>query len=163
MTLTAKRLRSLLDYDPRTGDFRWKHLPGKGRWRGGKIAGCRTAEGYWHIRVDGGLYLAHRLAWLYVTGKWPRRLIDHRNFHMLDNRFCNLREATDAESAQNRRLRKDNVCGKTGVHWHKHTGRWTAKISANRKTIYLGYFKSAEEASAAYRRAAPVYHGEFVP
>lgn len=67
--LTAARLRELLNYDELTGNFTWRH-PGKKR-RLDRPAGCVKALGYIVIRVDGVLLRAHRLAWLYVHGKWP--------------------------------------------------------------------------------------------
>lgn len=90
--LTAERLREVLEYDPAIGVFRWLIKP-CGQISIGDIAGCRHGEGYVQIRVIGRIYLAHRLAWLYMTGEWPISLIDHRNLDRSDNRWSNLREA----------------------------------------------------------------------
>ncbi|MFW4291481.1 HNH endonuclease [Salmonella enterica subsp. enterica serovar Paratyphi C] len=46
--------------------------------------------GYIRIYINKKWYLAHRLAWLYVTGKWPINVIDHINRNKADNRFINL-------------------------------------------------------------------------
>jgi hypothetical protein len=74
VVLTQARLRELLQYDPVTGVFRWR----AGRYIG-RVAGC-SADGnhnrYARIRVDGRMYYAHRLSWLYVHGTWPA-VIDH--------------------------------------------------------------------------------------
>src|SRR5215470_19451743 len=68
--LTAKRLRKVLRYAPRTGIFRWKVSAGS-RAPAGAIAGAKNGRGYDQIRIGGRPYSASRLAWLYMTGKWP--------------------------------------------------------------------------------------------
>jgi hypothetical protein len=45
------------------------------------------------IDIKGKPYLAEHLAWLYVTGEWPKHAIDHVNGDTLDNRWENLRES----------------------------------------------------------------------
>jgi hypothetical protein len=101
--LTAERLRELLDYDPETGRFIWrKDHPTAKHIKAGSVAGTKNGRGYWVIGVAGAKYVAHRLAWLYVTGEWPAHLVDHENGDRLDNRFANLREATDSQNNFNR-------------------------------------------------------------
>jgi hypothetical protein len=60
--------------------------------------------GYTYIRIDRKRYAAHRLAWLYVYGTFPPRLLDHINGCPGDNRIGNLREATPHQNAGNTRL-----------------------------------------------------------
>lgn len=78
MTITAERLRELLEYDEDTGVFKRKARTSN-RISIGDIAGSSDAKGYVCIRVGGKTYKAHRLAWLYVYGEWPTGEIDHIN------------------------------------------------------------------------------------
>src|SRR5262245_26632184 len=88
--ITAERLREVLSYDLETGWFRWRVSPKHSGIRIGRIAG-QCDCGYWRIEIDGKAYLAHRLAWLYVTGKFPDQQIDHVNGDGTYNAWCNLR------------------------------------------------------------------------
>ena len=111
-TLTAARLRELLDYDPATGAFTWrKNL--KGGMRNGDVAGCIGDRGdggtYRRIRVDGVLYYSHRLVWLYVYGEWPTRQIDHKDGN--SDRLANLRHSNQAQNVANARVRSDSASG----------------------------------------------------
>ena len=76
--LTAKRLRKVLSYAPTTGIFRWKVSAGS-RAPGGAKAGAKNGRGYHQIRIGGWTYSASRLAWLYMTGKWPTSEISYVN------------------------------------------------------------------------------------
>ena len=63
--ITQERLKQLLCYDPETGLFTWLQKSSlHSVKKPGDIAGCKHICGYWHIRIDNKLYLAHRLAWL---------------------------------------------------------------------------------------------------
>jgi hypothetical protein len=150
--LNPERLRELLAYDPETGAFTWR----VGQ-RAGKVAGSVHSKGYARIWVGGRSYRAHRLAWLYVTGAWPVAQLDHANGARDDNRFVNLREATNAENGHNRKT--NNPCGFKGVRQQKK--RWCARIGKNGRRIFLGLFATPEEAHAAYVAAATEHHGEF--
>lgn len=104
--LTAARLRQLLRYDPTTGAFVRLQDSFAGEFgnvkmaSAGDIAGCLMANGYIAISVDGTAYLGHRLAWLHETGAWPEDLIDHRDGVRSNNRWLNLRPATQARREQ---------------------------------------------------------------
>lgn len=154
LAITVERLRELLDYNPVTGVFKWR--PTLKMRRKGLVAGTQHTKWYWHIRVDKRWYLAHRLAWLYVYGRWPADEIDHINGVRFDNRIANLREAT---TTQNRQNRKPKVAGLKGVQKYYH--RWRARIYVSGKCIWLGSFTTQEAASAAYREAAIKHYGEF--
>lgn len=75
--LTAERLRDLFDYDEATGVFTRRFR--RGPTSAGKPAGTKNGRGYVQIMVDGRIYMAHRLAWLHMTGSWPTNQIDHIN------------------------------------------------------------------------------------
>jgi hypothetical protein len=150
--LTAERLRSLMEYSPESGVFTW--LKGK---RAGHEATSRHGCGYLTARVDGRAYLLHRLAWLYVHGRWPNDQIDHINGDRSDNRLSNLRECTNAENCQNVRAHCDGS-GFIGAAFDKRRGRWQAGIGINGRRRFLGYFDTPEQASAAYQEAKKNIH-----
>lgn len=160
-------LQAILDYDPETGIFTWKHRPeATGRARGwiasrvGTAAGTVSPRGYLRIKVNDTVYMAHRLAWVYVYGDLPDGLfLDHINRNRLDNSIANLRLANRYENAANRGANRNTASGVKGVHQCK--GRWQARIKVAKQELYLGSFNTMEEASAAYADAAERFHGEF--
>lgn len=154
--LTVERLRELYRYDPETGEF--THLRGTGRGRVGTIAGTRRNTGYWTLEVDGVRYLAHRLAWFYVTGAWPAEFIDHIDRDRTNNRFSNLREATPVQNQMNKSSRRGSYSRFVGVTFCQRKKKWKAQIGINRRMIALGYFDTEEAAAAAYQAAKPKYH-----
>lgn len=155
--ISAVRLRQLLGYDEHTGVFVWRAQ--KGRKNAGDIAGWRRGgDGYIQIGIDGNLYYAHQLAWLYMTGTFPVDQIDHRNGISDDNRFSNLRECTTAQNNQNLGIRKSNTSGATGVTWDKAREKWRAQIRINGKVTGLGRFETFEQAREAHREAKARAH-----
>ncbi len=157
--LTAAEVRRLLRYETHTGTFFWRIDTNK--ISAGDTAGCRQSRGYWHIRINRRLYMAHRLAWLYVMGEWPAGYIDRINGNRSDNRFANLRIATNSENARNSRRRINNACGYKGVHYKKPLNKFVAQIHVDGRVYHLGVFKTAAEAHAAYCKAAKEHFGEF--
>lgn len=160
--LSAQRLRELLDYDPVTGILTWKVWRGGGSLPAGSVAGAvnRTTS-YRMIKIDGCLYAAHRLAWLYVHGEWPPGELDHKDCCRDHNWIDNLRPATRTQNNANSRLRRDSVSGLKGASFHRRTGKWQASIRYAGKCIYLGLFVTAQEAHAAYVIAAERRFSEF--
>lgn len=164
--LAHKRLIEAVHYDPATGCFTWLIPgcgPGGGGVRGvGKPAGRVSKAGYVRLSIDGTRYRAHRLAWFYMTEDWPKEQIDHKNGVRSDNRWENLREATQQQNSANM-MRGTNALGVKGVvRYQGITGeRFRAHITVNRKAIYLGSFMTLEEAAAAYRDAAEEHFGEY--
>lgn len=154
--LTQARLHQVLDYDPATGDFRWRV---RRRLRIGTIAGSMTSAGYREIMIDGQRYLAHRLAWFYVHGHWPAGELDHKNRDRRSSKLIELREATSSQNHSNRGPQKNNACGVKGVHRKKD--RWIAQIKARSKVLYLGTHDSIAAAQSAYATAAYYFYGPF--
>jgi hypothetical protein len=87
--------------------------------------------------------------------------VDHIDGNGLNNRKENLRMATRSQNQYNSRRRVDNPSGYKGVRSYKDTGKWQARITANKKQYHLGYFDTAEEAHKAYCEASKKLHGEF--
>lgn len=158
--LTAMRLREILRYDPETGLF--TRLTDRGGRRAGEVAGSqRKDDRRIQIYVDNRNEMAHRLAWLYMTGEWPSEEVDHRDMNPSNNRWSNLRLASHSQNAMNRTKRSDNTTGLKGVYRHYKNGKFRAAIAANKKQYHLGVFDTREEAHAAYEAAAAKLHGEF--
>ena len=156
MKLTQARLKELLYYDPELGWFMWL-VSRKGiRFGAGTIAGTPKGNGYLVIRVGGVLYLAHRLAWLYMTGAWPDK-IDHRLNGGYDNNIRNLRNGSYSFNNENKkRARRDNKVGLLGVC--PVGRRWRAQIVVRGKYHHLGYFATAAQAHEGYVRAKRRLH-----
>lgn len=158
--LTQARLIEVLRYEPETGIFYW--LVSGGRRTAGKVAGTLHHTGYIQISIDYKLYRAHRLAWLYVTGKWPEGgEIDHKNWIRADNRWCNLRASDCSQNKMNRARQADNSSGYKGVTFDKKNQKWAARIKKDRKAVHLGRYMDIIEAARAYDRSAIMLFGEF--
>jgi hypothetical protein len=158
--LTQARLKELLHYDPETGVFTWR-VPPSGRVAAGERAGFVHEQKYRCIRISGRKYREHRLAWLYVNGRWPPNQIDHRDGNILNNRIDNLREASSSQNRANSRISVKNTSGYKGVSWDVSKGKWSARIGVAGKQIHLGRYHCPEKAHAAYCTAAERYFGEF--
>lgn len=154
--LTAEYLRSVLHYDQETGIFTRK-VSTSNSVKAGDVAGCPGGDGYLQITVCSRKYQAHRLAWLYIHGSWPKDQLDHVNRVRTDNRISNLREVTNKQNMQNAGKRSDNTSGHPGVSWHKQRSKWRAQIEHNQKRIHLGYFTDIEDAIAARKAAEKLY------
>ena len=158
--LTQERLHELLDYDPKTGEFRWRVRKKRGH-KAGDIAGYRTQSERWSICIDGRDYPAHQLAWFYVTGEWGRPVIDHRDGNSLNNRLSNLRVSSHSNNVANRGRPRSNTSGLKGAFFDRRRGHWTAEITKDGRRYYLGSFATAEDAHSAYAAKARELVGEF--
>jgi HNH endonuclease/AP2 domain len=131
------------------------------RARVGQQAGNLNG-GYLHVKIDGSLYMAHRIVWMMATGEDPAdKHIDHINRNPLDNRVENLRPATRAENLWNTGIRATNRSGHKGVSWEAARGKWRARIRVGGKQQSLGLFIALDDARKAYADAASAYHGGF--
>ena len=156
--LTAARLRELLSYDPETGVF--IRSSNSRRAKKGDMAGWVNALGYRAVSIQSRTYLCHRLAWLYVTGQWPCGVIDHINGDPGDNRWRNLRDVAHRTNIENQRVaaRSNKSTGLLGATLHKASGLYQAQLKTHGKRLGLGYFKTPEEAHAAYLEAKRRLH-----
>ncbi|NHZ81829.1 HNH endonuclease [Massilia sp. CCM 8695] len=157
----AARVRELLHYDPSTGAFTRRVRTAQRHQVGDRADFIVTGgglKGYCRISFDSTRYLAHRLAWLYVHGRWPEFDIDHVNGIKNDNRIANLRDIPNALNRQNiRGPRADNaISGILGVTRHKK--KWRSRIQINSRTVNLGCFDSAQDAKNAYLKAKRLLH-----
>lgn len=104
-------------------------------------------------------YFAHRLAWFYVHGEWPKGHVDHINGNRDDNSAGNLRDVSPTVNAQNlRKARSDNKSGLLGVCWVERVKRWKAQINVHGAHLTIGFYESKEEAHQAYVQAKRQHH-----
>jgi hypothetical protein len=154
--LTQEQLKKIINYNQETGIFTWtdrKHCSGR-------TAGGMDVKGYIIIKIYGKTYKSHRLAFLYMDGEMPEGDVDHINGIRDDNRWINLRKATRSENIQNLKKahRSNKSTGLLGVYLNKKEGSIYSKITINKKVIYLGCFKTAEEAHKIYLTAKRELH-----
>jgi hypothetical protein len=142
--LTQERLKELLSYDPGTGLFVW--INNRSNVVKAGHAGSLDGDKYRRIMIDNTSYKAHRLAWLYMTGLWPKDQIDHTDHDRSNNKWPNLREVSNTENSKNKKLYKSNKSGHVGVLWHRKDKRWQASIRVDGKLKHLGNFKEKLDA-----------------
>lgn len=147
--VSQERLKQLLIYDPISGIWTWGVARKNNQIRVGSLAGRLDKKGYRAIGIDGKNYYAHRLAFLWMTGNMPEQQVDHINGIKDDNRWSNLREATNRENSQNIDTFRSNTSGYNGVYLNKSAGKWVAHIKDNGKYHYLGLYDTPELANEA--------------
>jgi len=158
--LTQERLKELFYYNPETGDFT-RLVRTANNTKVGDIAGSLRTDGYLCITIDFQHYYSHRLAVLYMTGLFPENDIDHINGIKHDNKWLNLRKCNDSQNKQNQKKaqKNNNSTRLLGVYPHSsNNGTFVAQIKLNRKSKYLGIFKTKEEAHQKYLEAKRKLH-----
>lgn len=146
--VSLERLHQVLSYDQNTGIFKWR-VTKAALAVAGSVAGT-IDRGYNKIWIDGKQYRAHRLAWFYVYGEWPKE-IDHKNRNKSDTRLENLREVTRKQNSENTGLHPSNTSGARGVTWNKKEKKWAAQIKHYGKLYHLGWFRNFGDAVYARR------------
>lgn len=153
--ITQKEAKEIFDYDPETGDIKWKI--NKGSAKAGKKAGKINCKGYLVVTINRVYYQGHRLAWLHYYGEWPSFHIDHIDHDKTNNSIKNLRDVSISENMQNQvKAKSNNKSGFLGVSSSKQG--FYAEIKANGKRIYLGFYKTARDAHDAYLKAKREMH-----
>lgn len=166
---TLDYLRFKLRYEPESGEFYWRNT----RNMTGRRAGS-SSNGYREISIgpvgDRMRYRVHQLVWMFETGSWPVDQIDHINGNRSDNRFGNLREATQTQNSQNLSGKGRGVTGLCGVSYTRTRSqggvvrerprpyRAEIRIPGQKHAKSLGYYATAEEAHAVYLDAKRTYH-----
>ena len=159
--ITQDLVQALFSY--RDGNLYWKV-----KRQGIKInnlAGSIHSHGYRHIKVNGKIYKAHRLIFLYHHGYLPK-YIDHIDGNKLNNNIGNLRSITNSQNLLNSKKRKlyngkPTTSQYKGISWNKRDKKWIAEIMINYESKYLGSFNLEEDAAIAYNKAAIELFGEY--
>lgn len=155
--ISCETVREMFDYDPQTGHL--LHRRARGRARPGSRAGSLKPTGYRVVNVKGRWFQSARVVWIHQHGCWPTNQIDHINHVRDDDRLENLRDVTAQQNVHNLgTTRKNSLSGVPGVCWNARSSRWYATIYLSGKAIFLGSFKSFEEAVAARNAGKAKYH-----
>jgi hypothetical protein len=96
-----------------------------------------------------------------MTGRWPRKQVDHKDTDPANDRWENIRQASNAENCRNQRRPRNNTSGFKGVSLHRLTGKYQSYIRKDGRRIHLGLFPSALLAHRAYKAASKKLFGEF--
>lgn len=110
--------------------------------------GLNKKRNQWHCPVasfNGKNIILSR----FILNALPNFQVDHINRNVFDNRRTNLRLCDNSTNGHNRGLFKNNTSGFKGVYFDKYHKKWRAEIKKYKK-IFLGYFKTKEEAVLAY-------------
>jgi len=162
--ISQEQLKQQLHYNPETGLFT-RLVSNTNRTRVGDIAGCTNRDGYIQIRVLGKEYKAHRLVFLYMTGKFPKDQADHLDHDRKNNQWGNLREASHLDNGRNQGITSNNTSGFNGIGWSERDKKWYARIRVDGKKKHLGVFDLKKDAVKARKDANLKYgfhanHGE---
>lgn len=161
MELTQAYLKSILHYAPETGVFTRLKRP-QGTHPCSDIVNIPSkSTGYIYIRLLGHVYSLHRLAFLYMNGRFPKKRVDHRDQIKTNNAWSNLREASRTQNAWNSKLRTTNSSGVPGVHWYVPGRKWRVALRYNGKKNHIGLYKTLEEARCVAEQTRRKHHGEF--
>lgn len=139
-------------------DYRWLYqIP----WYAAHLGNPRRSHWY-AVTTD----RAHRKMHRVIMNAPAGLVVDHIDGDGLNNQKENLRLATPAENAKNRRkLTTANGAEPTsrfkGVNYSPTRSQWLARIQVDRVSTHLGYFGDEVEAAVAYDLAAKRLHGRF--
>ena len=158
--ITQTKLKELLHYDPDTGVFTWIS-PTSNRVSIGDVAGTINWKGYLVVGLENARFRLHRLAFLYMTGEHPSDQVDHINGDKSDNRWLNLRIASNSQNHMNVGLQSNNTSGEKGVVFHKPSGKWVARVKVQGKLHSLGCYDDKDAAIIVVRAARKRLHGDF--
>ena len=148
--MTKKEVRALFNYDSR-GFLSWKKTGVATRKKPGEPIGWVCGQrGYVVTQFEGKRYFVHRLIWVYHYGK-TKKMVDHINRIRTDNRIENIRTACPTLNAQNSSERKRTL--PRGVTKDTNGNRFFARITVDKKQMYLGRFDCPKEASKIYKKA----------
>jgi hypothetical protein len=99
-------------YDPDTGAILNKK---------GSVVGGTSSNGYVNIKTRRGNWLAHRMAFVFMTGDWPKGQVDHIDRNKHNNRWDNLR---DVDAKTNRSNSEQSIPSCRAARWDKQMNQW---------------------------------------
>jgi hypothetical protein len=159
--MTSEELAKVLEYDGETGLFRWK-MPRRKMARSW-FPGSEHRSGYMAIQINRRSYLAHRLAFLLMTGNWPNGDVDHFDRVRSNNKWSNLRAVTASQNGANKGVWKNKLHGlpKGVFKVSANPDRFVAKIALGGRLKHLGTFGCIEDAAEIYAKSHKELTGDF--
>lgn len=159
--ITQDRLLELFDYNP-DGSFTRKVCINKISTHVGQVVeGTLSAKGYRRTKIDGTVYMHHRLVWIWHNGDIPEGMeVDHINKVRDDNRIENLQLLNHKDHMlkdQAGRAISRNTSGIANVSWHKQNQAWTVFFTIDGKRKHFGIFKYKSEAFERRNQIAARY------
>jgi hypothetical protein len=161
---SCEELHRFFAYDQLTGKLTWKVRPHPQALRivpGMEAGTIRQQCHYLVVGIRRDYFYAHRIVWKMITGNDPIDQIDHIDGDRLNNRWANLRPASNGQNKCNSSLSRNNKSGVKGVCWDAGHKKWKAYIGIGGKQSRLGRFASIDEAAAAVNDARTKLHGDF--
>ena len=155
--ITQEQLKNFFEY--KDGNLHWKIKKCKNIIIG-QIAGSYAPRGNIDIMINGKVYKAHRLIFLFHHGYLPK-ILDHIDGNPLNNKIENLREATNSQNMCNTKLRANNKSGVKGVMWDKRASKWRTFCTISQKQYSAGSYSDLDKAIESVRKLRESLHMEF--
>jgi hypothetical protein len=149
-TLTQDQVKSLFDY--KDGNL-YKKI-------NGKLSGSKHADGYLRSHINYKSHYNHRLIFLIHHGYMPK-YIDHIDGNPANNCIENLRDVTNSQNQQNKKLNENNKSGFKNVHWSNSMKKWCVQITVDKKLQTVGFYDCLDVAGIAAKEARSQLHGEY--
>jgi hypothetical protein len=155
--ISQEQLKEFFDY--KDGNLYWKIKKCRNVAIGQK-AGSYAPRGNIDIMINGKVYKAHRLIFLFHYGYLPK-ILDHKDGNPLNNKIENLREATNSQNMCNTKLNVNNKSGEKGVIWDKRISKWRTFCTISKKQYTSGSYSDLDKAIESVRKLRESLHMEF--
>lgn len=155
-------IKEIVTYEPTTGELTWrtdrprahfKQQRGYTRYlkhqAGQPVKGTVNHYGYLVFGVGNLVVPFHAVAFVLMTGDFPKGVVDHWDQNKLNNAWDNLRDVTQKINTRNQKMNSRNKSGFAGVYQCSRSEKWTAQATIDRHTKNLGTFTTPEEAYQA--------------
>lgn len=161
--LTHEYLKQCIDYNPETGEFKWKITTGDAVY--GNSAFWINVVRNNNIRpktsILGDKYMTSRLIVFWMTGYMPssNRVVMPIDNNVLNLKWSNIKVGSKSEMQMKRK--NNGMMASKGVHFNKCAKKYSTYIRINGKQKHIGYYPTEAEAHAAYMKAARKHYGEL--
>jgi hypothetical protein len=143
-----------------------KDIPQGIRWavdrfpaKKGQPAGGLSKKNYYQTKVNGILFLNHRIIHKLDNRQDPGlKVIDHKKETTNNN---DIQLCTQQQNSWRMRPQRNRSSKYKGVSWDRHAQKWYARLTVNGKLKYRKQFKDEAEAALFYDQCALCEFGDF--